>query len=81
MRINLSRRLHAQDGFTMIIALDVMFVTGLVLVAAFTVDNGDVHSSHHSTLEKQVYYAALAGVQQYEAALQSEPNYWQSCRR
>ena len=63
----------------MIIALGVMFVTGLILVAAFTVANGDVHSSHRSTLEKQAYYAALAGVQQYEAALQSEPNYWQSC--
>ena len=63
----------------MIIAIGVMFVTGLVLVAAFTVANGDVHNSHRSTLEKQAYYAALAGVQQYEALLQSEPNYWQNC--
>jgi Tfp pilus assembly protein PilX len=73
-------RLRAQEGFTMIIAIGVMFVTSLVLVAAFTVANGDVHSSHRSTLEKQAYYAALAGVQQYEATLQSEPNYWQSCK-
>ena len=79
MRMSLLHRLRAQDGFTMIIALGVMFVTGLILVAAFTVANGDVHSSHRSTLEKQAYYAALAGIQQYEAALQSEPNYWQTC--
>ena len=64
----------------MIIALGVLFVTGLVLVAAFTVANGDVDNSRHSTLEKQAYYAALAGIQQYEAQLQSEPNYWQNCK-
>ena len=64
----------------MIIAIGVMFVTGLLLVAAFTVANGDVHSSHRSTLEKQAYYAALAGVQQYESLLQGEPNYWQNCK-
>jgi hypothetical protein len=64
----------------MIIAIGVMFVTSLILVAAFTVANGDVHSSHRSTLEKQAYYAALAGVQQYEAKLQSEPNFWQTCK-
>ncbi len=78
--MRLIHRLRAQDGFTMIIALGVMFVTGLILVAAFTVANGDVHSSHRSTLEKQAYYAALAGIQQYEATLQSEPNYWQTCK-
>jgi Tfp pilus assembly protein PilX len=74
------RLLRAQDGFTMIIAIGVMFVTGLLLVAAFTVANGDVHTSQRATLEKQAYYAALAGVQQYESQLQSEPNYWQTCK-
>ena len=74
------QRLCAQDGFTMIIAIGVMLVTSLLLVAAFTVANGDVHASARSTLEKQAYYAALAGVQQYESQLQSEPNYWQSCK-
>jgi Tfp pilus assembly protein PilX len=74
------QRAQSQDGFTMIIAVGVMFVTGLLLVAAFTVANGDVHTSQRSTLEKQAYYAALAGVQQYESLLQSEPNYWQNCK-
>jgi Tfp pilus assembly protein PilX len=73
-------RLRAQDGFTMIIAIGVMFVTALILVAAFTVANGDVHNSRRSTLEKQAYYAAIAGIQEYEVLLQSEPNYWQNCK-
>ncbi|HXB16607.1 MAG TPA: hypothetical protein VNV44_12795 [Solirubrobacteraceae bacterium] len=73
-------RPRAQDGFTMIIAIGVMFVTALVLVAAFTVANGDVHNSRRSTLEKQAYYAALAGIQEYEVLLQQEPNYWQNCK-
>ena len=69
-----------EDGFTMIIAIGVMFVTGLLLVAAFTVANGDVHNSRRDATEKMAYYAALAGVQQYEYLLQANPNVWQSCK-
>jgi hypothetical protein len=72
-------RARAQDGFTMIIAVGVMFVTALLLIAAFTVTNGDVHLSRADTSQKQAYYAALAGVQQYEHFLQSNPDYWQKC--
>lgn len=71
--------LSAQEGFTMIIAIGVMLVTSLLLVAAFTVANGDVHNSHTDTAQKQAYYAALAGIQQYEYLLQANPNYWQTC--
>jgi Tfp pilus assembly protein PilX len=68
-----------EDGFTMIIALGVMLVTSLLLVAAFTVANGDVTASKRDTAQKQSYYASLAGVQAYEYKLQAEPDYWQSC--
>jgi Tfp pilus assembly protein PilX len=68
-----------QDGFTMIVALGVMFVTSLLLAAAFTVANGDIHDSHVSTAQKQAYYAALAGIQDYEYQLQANPDYWQKC--
>ncbi len=71
--------LRAEDGFTMIIAIGVMFVTGLLLVAAFTVANGEVTETRLNTYQKQAYYAALADIQQYEAKLQGEPNYWQTC--
>lgn len=65
----------------MIIAIGVMFVTSLLLVAAFTVANGDIHLSHNDTTQKQAYYAALAGVQQYEYLLQSNPDYWETCEQ
>jgi Tfp pilus assembly protein PilX len=74
-----TRILRAQEGFTMIIAIGVMLVTSLLLVAAFTVANGEVQNSHVSALQKQAYYAALAGVQQYEYLLQANPSYWQTC--
>ena len=71
--------LRAESGFTMIIAIAVMFVTGLLLVAAFTVANGDAHNSERDVHTKQAYYSAVAGLQQYEYELQAEPNYWQKC--
>ena len=63
----------------MIIALGVMLVTSLLLVAAFTAANGDIHLSHLDATQKQAYYAALSGVQEYEYKLEENPNYWQTC--
>ena len=63
----------------MIIALGVMFVTGLLLVAAFTAAHGDVEASHENVTDKQAYYAALAGMQQYEYKLEANPSYWETC--
>ena len=71
-------RASADGGFTMIIALGVMLVTSLLLVAAFTVANGDVTSSKRDTVQKQAYYASLAGIQAYEYKLQAEPDYWET---
>jgi hypothetical protein len=68
-----------EAGFTMIIAIGVMFVSSLLLVAVFTAVEGDVHLSHESTIEKQAYYAALAGIQEYQFQLEKEPDYWQKC--
>jgi len=72
-------RLRSQDGFTMIITLAVMLITSLLLVAAFSASSGDINQSHHATLEKQAYFAALAGVQEYEYQLQNNPDYWETC--
>jgi Tfp pilus assembly protein PilX len=71
--------LASQDGFTMLIALGVMLVASLLLVAAFEAANGDIHLSHKDTVQKQAYYAALAGIQEYEYHLQANPNYWETC--
>jgi hypothetical protein len=75
----LRSRLLAQGGFTMIVTLGVMLVTSLLLVATFTVANGDIHLSHEDVTQKQAYYAALAGVQEYEYKLQANPDFWQGC--
>jgi Tfp pilus assembly protein PilE len=71
--------LRSQQGFTMIIVLGVMLVSALLLAATFAASNGDVQLSHHDAVEKQAYYAALAGIQEYEYQLQNNPNYWQTC--
>ncbi len=72
-------RLYSDDGFTMIIAIGVMFVTSLLLVAAFTVANAEISSTRTTSTQKQAYYAALAGVQEYEYHLQANPDYWETC--
>jgi Tfp pilus assembly protein PilE len=74
-----SGRLAAQDGFTMLLALGVMLVCSLLVAAAFDAANGDIDLSHRDSLQKQAYYAALAGVQEFEYHLQANPDYWQTC--
>ncbi|MGD0453855.1 MAG: hypothetical protein ABSB69_09680 [Solirubrobacteraceae bacterium] len=63
----------------MIVALLVMLVTSLLLVASFTAANDDTHLSHFDLTQKQAYYAALAGAQEYEYQLEANPDYWESC--
>ncbi len=75
----LRARLRDERGFTMIIAIGVMFVTSMLLVAAFTAVNGDVHNSQTNVDQKKAYYAAAAGIQEYEYQLQANPDYWETC--
>jgi Tfp pilus assembly protein PilX len=75
----LRRLASTEDGITLIIALLVMFVAGLLVVAAFTAADGDIQLSHDSTIQKQAVYASLAGVQEYQYHLEKEPDYWQTC--
>jgi len=75
----LRAKLAAQDGFTMIVALSVMLVASLLLAAAFEAANGDIQLSHKDTVQKEAYYAALAGIEEYEYHLQANPDYWQTC--
>ena len=72
--------MREERGFVMIVVLGVLFVGGLLAVAAFTAANGDINLSHRDTTEKQAYYAALAGVQEYEYQMQANPNYWETCK-
>jgi hypothetical protein len=71
--------LRRDEGFTLVVAIGVMFVASLLVVAAFTAAEGDVNLSHRDTTGKQAYYAALAGIQAYEYQLEANPDYWESC--
>lgn len=74
-------RARAQEGVTIVVALGVMLVTSLLLAAAFVATQDDVGLSHTDTAQKEAYYAALAGVQEFEYQMQINPNYWQTCAK
>ncbi|MGA7704059.1 MAG: hypothetical protein WB998_04095 [Solirubrobacteraceae bacterium] len=71
--------LRRQEGITMIVAIGVMFVTSLLLVATFTAANGEIHLSSTDTHQKKAYYAALAGIENYENHLTEDGNYLTYC--
>jgi Tfp pilus assembly protein PilX len=71
--------LRRQDGITMMVAIGVMFVTSLLLVATFTAANGEIHLSSTDTAQKKAYYAALAGIENYENHLTEDGNYLTYC--
>jgi hypothetical protein len=72
-------RRGAEDGFTMLVVLGVMLVTSLLLAAAYAGSNSEIELSHKDLVQKQAYYAALAGVQEFEYQLQNNPDYWEAC--
>ncbi|HEY5285852.1 MAG TPA: hypothetical protein VIJ50_01960 [Solirubrobacteraceae bacterium] len=71
--------LRGQEGITMMVAIGVMFVTSLLLVATFTAANGEIHLSATDTSQKKAYYAALAGIENYENHLTEDGNYLTYC--
>jgi Tfp pilus assembly protein PilX len=75
----LARHLGREDGITMIILLGVMTVTALLVVAAFTSANGEIHLASTDTTQKKAYYAAEAGIEDYEYHLTQDGNYLDYC--
>jgi Tfp pilus assembly protein PilX len=71
--------LRREDGITMIVLLGVMTVTSLLVVAAFTSANGEIHLASTDTTQKKAYYAAEAGVEDYEYHLTQDGNYLAYC--
>ena len=63
----------------MMIVIGVMFVTSLLLVATFTAANGEIHLGATDTASKKAYYAALAGIENYENHLTEDGNYLTYC--
>jgi hypothetical protein len=72
-------RLRREEGVTMIIALGVMVVTSLLLAGTFIGVDGDIVLTSKSTSQKKAYYAALAGINDYQFHLNANPEYWTTC--
>jgi hypothetical protein len=83
VRINMqTRRLRPrgdENGFTMIITLGVLFVSSLLMTAAFVAAEGDINLTHNDTSAKKAYYAAQAGISDYAFHLNADFNYWTYC--
>ncbi len=75
----LRRRVAAETGFTMIIAMGVLFVTSLILTATFVALDGGTHLTQSDLNGKRAYYAAQAGVNAYLYQLNQNSNYWSTC--
>ena len=63
----------------MIVALGVMLVTSVLLVGVFTATSGETHLTSTDTSQKKAYYAAVAGVEDYEYHLTQDGNYLSYC--
>ncbi len=63
----------------MIVTMGVMVVTGLLLAATFTLARGEIHLTASDTAEKKAYYAAQAGIEDYEDHLTQDGNYLSYC--
>ena len=68
-----------ESGITMIIAILVLFISSLLVAAAFVAANGDVKLTRANTNEKKAYHAAMAGISAYKYQLNAEPRYWLKC--
>jgi Tfp pilus assembly protein PilX len=71
--------LRRQDGFTLILTLVVLLISSLLLVAAFTSAQGEIHLTNTDRQEKKAYYAAEAGLEDYEYHLTQDGNYLTYC--
>ena len=63
----------------MIIVISVMFITSLLLVAVFTAASGEIHLTRTDRAQKKAYYAAEAGVEDYEYHLTQDGDYLSYC--
>lgn len=74
-----SRNMASEGGFTLIVTLGVLLVSSLLMGAAFVAAEGDIHLTQGDTAAKKAYYAAQAGIQDYEYHLTQDGNYLNYC--
>lgn len=63
----------------MLLTLMVLVVATLLMTAAFTAAEGDLHLTGNDQLEKKALYAAQAGISDYSFHLNGDVNYWTHC--
>jgi Tfp pilus assembly protein PilX len=73
--------LRREDGISLILVLGVMLVASMLMVAAFTSANGEIHSTASDTAQKKAYYAAEAGIENYEYHLTQDGDYLSYCTK
>lgn len=76
---SLSKLSRRQDGVTLVIVLSVMVIMSLLLTAAFTAADGEIHLTKTDRAQKKAYYAAEAGVEDYEYHLTHDGDYLGYC--
>src|ERR1039458_1263328 len=79
LTVHARRLARCEQGYTMIFAVMVMFVSALLVTGGFVAAEGDIVQTHTTTAQRKAYYAARAGIQVYLYHLNSEPNYWTEC--
>lgn len=78
----LRRRVRAEGGFTMIVAIGILMITMLLTAAVFAVVQSDAYLSRADLNGKQAYAAAQSGVQAYLYALNdnaANSTWWETC--
>ena len=73
------RRLGAEHGFTMVVALGALTVTSLLVAATFIALQGGSQIGRENLSAKQAFSAAQAGVNAYLYQMNQNPNYWETC--
>ena len=75
----LHRVARREDGFTMIAAIMILFVSSLLVTVTLVSAGGDIALTHNSINQKKAYYAALAGISAYQYNLNANSSYWKTC--
>ncbi len=79
MPVSLQKRLRAEDGFTMTIALMVLTISSLLIAAAFVAAKGDIGNTQHDLDAKRAYSAARSGLANFLVQLNRNTELWESC--
>jgi type II secretory pathway pseudopilin PulG len=77
---DIGRRLRdSEDGFTMVLAIVTMMISSVLVAATLSTASGDFQLTNNDLNQKKAYYAAQAGISDYQFHLNQDVNYWTYC--